>query len=158
MSVEKSLEIRRADPASPDCRVLIEELDRLQGSLYPPENNYLDSIEELQKPNCYFLGAYLDGQIVGCGAMKMVDGRYGELKRMYVIGNQRQRGIGKRLLEALETHSLQSGVRLVRLETGVNQPGALALYRRNGYTDTKAFGHYSDSVLSVFMEKQLTGV
>jgi putative acetyltransferase len=84
MSADKELVIRRVDPASPDCRVLIEELDRVQKSLYPPENNYLDSIEELQKPNCHFLAAYIDEQIVGCGALKIVDENYSELKRMYV--------------------------------------------------------------------------
>jgi putative acetyltransferase len=155
MSEAESLKIRPADPASPDCRVLIEELDRLHAALYPPENNYLDSIDELQKPNCHFLAAYLDEQIVGCGALKIVDGAYGELKRMYVAAAHRQCGIGQRLLEALEMHSAASGAMLVRLETGVRQPEALALYRRNGYKETGAFGEYSDSALNVFMEKQL---
>ena len=77
MSEAESLKILPADPASPDCRVLIEELDRIQAALYPPENNYLDSIDELQKRNCHFLAAYLDEQIVGCGAVKIVDGAYG---------------------------------------------------------------------------------
>jgi putative acetyltransferase len=156
MSVDKRLIIRRADPASPDCRVLIEELDRLQESLYPPENNYLDSIDELQKPNCCFLGAYLDQKIVGCGALRIIDGMYGEIKRMYVVDGHRQLGIGQRLLEELEVHSAESGVMLVRLETGVSQSEALALYRRNGYKETAAFGGYSDSALNVFMEKQLS--
>ena len=155
MSADKELVIRRVDPASPDCRVLIEELDRVQKSLYPPENNYLDSIEELQKPNCYFLAAYIDEQIVGCGALKIVDENYSELKRMYVVADHRQRGIGQRLLEELESRSAQSGICLVRLETGVSQPEALALYRRNGYKETGAFGQYSDSDLNIFMEKRI---
>ena len=134
---------------------MIEELDRLQASLYPPENNYLDSIDELQKPNCYFIGAYVGGRIVGCAAFKIVDGTYGELKRMYVIAGYRQLGIGQRLLEELEARSVESGVKLVRLETGVSQPQALALYRRNGYHEIEAFGGYSDSALNVFMEKRL---
>ena len=158
MSEAESLKILPADPASPDCRVLIEELDRIQAALYPPENNYLDSIDELQKRNCHFLAAYLDEQIVGCGAVKIVDGAYGELKRMYVAAAHRQCGIGQRLLEALEMHSATSGAMLVRLETGVRQPEALALYRRNGYKETGAFGEYSDSALNVFMEKQLRNV
>lgn len=155
MSADKELVIRRVDPASPDCRVLIEELDRVQSSLYPPENNYLDSIEELQKPNCHFLAAYVDDQIVGCGALKIVDENYSELKRMYVVADHRQRGIGQRLLEELESRSAQSGIWLVRLETGVSQPEALALYRRNGYKETDAFGQYSDSDLNIFMEKRI---
>lgn len=155
---DQGLIIRQADPVSPDCRVLIEELDRLQESLYPPENNYLDSIEELQKPTCRFLGAYLDQKIVGCGALKIVDGTYGELKRMYVIAGHRKHGIGQRLLEELEAQSAASGVMLLRLETGVRQPEALALYRRNGYKEIGVFGEYSDGALNVFMEKRLRNV
>jgi putative acetyltransferase len=158
MSEAEDLTIRPADPASPDCRLLIEELDRIQAALYPAENNYLDSIDELQKPNCLFLAAYLNEKVVGCGALKIVDGAYGELKRMYVAATHRRRGIGQRLLEALEIHSVASGAMLVRLETGVRQPEALALYRRNGYKETGPFGEYSDSALNIFMEKQLRNV
>jgi len=156
MSVGKNLIIRRTDPASPDCQELIEELDRLQESLYPPENNYLDSIDDLKKPNCYFLGAYLDQKIIGCGALKIVDPSYAELKRMYVMPVHRQLGIGQRLLNKLEAYAAEAGVILVRLETGVSQPEALGLYRRNGYEECVAFGRYSDSGLNVFLEKKLS--
>jgi putative acetyltransferase len=155
MSANKVLKIRRADPADPGCRALIEELDQMQESLYPPESNYLDSIKQLQHPNYHFLGAYLDRKIVGCGALKIVEGMYGEIKRMYVKTGHRQLGIGQRLLEELEVHSAASGEMLVRLETGTKQPDALALYRRNGYKEASAFGDYREGPQNVFMEKQL---
>lgn len=153
MTVEESVIIRSADPASADCRSMIRELDALQESLYSSENNYLDSIDELRKPNCYFLAAYLGNEIVGCGALKIVDGKYGELKRMYVAASQRKRGIGQKLLQALELRCALSGVNLIRLETGARQPEALALYRRNGYKEIGAFGCYAESASNVFMEK-----
>jgi len=155
MPVDERILIRPADPASSDCRVLIEELDRLQDSLYPPQNNYLDSIEQLQRSNCHFLAAYIDERIVGCGALKIVDAEYGELKRMYVQTGHRQSGIGQRILEELEAYSAANGIMLLRLETGVGQPEALALYRKNGYRLIGPFGEYSDSSLNVFMEKLL---
>lgn len=147
--------IRHADPAMPQCRDLIAKLDELQASLYPAHENYLDSIEELQKPNCYFLAAYLDEQIVGCGALKTVDGRYSELKRMYVASDRRKHGIGQRLLEELEARSASIGVFLIRLETGTRQPEALALYGRNGYKEIEAFGDYAAGDSSIYMEKCL---
>lgn len=134
---------------------MIEELDRLQESLYPNEENYLDPIEELQKPNCHFLAAYEGDQIVGCGALKNMHGHYCELKRMYVAIDRRQRGIGQCLLRELEARSASHGIHLIRLETGVRQPEALALYRRNGYKETEAFGDYAASSSSIFMEKRL---
>ena len=155
MSVDKVLEIRRADPSDSGCRAMIEELDQMQESLYPPESNYLDSIDQLQRPDYHFLGAYLDRKIVGCGALKIVEGKYGEIKRMYVKTGHRQLGIGQRLLGELEAHSTASGEMLVRLETGTKQLEALALYRRNGYKETSAFGDYCEGPQNVFMEKQL---
>jgi len=155
MNIVDDLIIRKADPASPDCQAMIRELDALQESLYSAENNYLDSIDELSKANCYFVAAYLGKELVGCGALKIVDGEYGELKRMYVAEGQRKRGIGRKLLEALEARCASSGIRIVRLETGVLQPEALALYRGNGYKEVGAFGEYSASASNLFMEKLL---
>lgn len=155
MPADDNLTIREADPGSPGCQAMIRELDALQGSLYSVEENYLDSIGELQKPNCYFVGAYLGNKLVGCGALKMVDGIYAEIKRMYVAEECRQRGIGQRILDQLEKHGVNHGVRIIRLETGRRQPEALALYRGNGYREIEAFGHYSAGASNIFMEKLL---
>jgi len=47
------------------------------------------------------------------------------------------------------------GLRLMRLETGIHQPEALALYRRAGYAERAPFGEYVADPLSVYMEKTL---
>lgn len=44
---------------------------------------------------------------------------------------------------------------MIRLETGVYQPEALALYGRAGYVERGPFGDYVADPLSVFMEKEL---
>ena len=49
----------------------------------------------------------------------------------------------------------REGVRVIRLETGINQPAAIGLYRRFGFTERRAFGAYREDPLSVFMEKHL---
>jgi putative acetyltransferase len=46
-------------------------------------------------------------------------------------------------------------VRVVRLETGVRQPAALALYRSHGYVERGPFGSYAADPLSTFFEKRL---
>jgi putative acetyltransferase len=53
----------------------------------------------------------------------------------------------------LEAHARSRGARVVRLETGIRQPEALALYRRRGYGYVPAFPPYDPDPLSVFMEK-----
>lgn len=152
---DAAVEVRPLAPADPRARRFIGELDRLQLSLYPAESNHLDPVETLAGDDVTFLAAFVAGEAVGCGAVKRMYGRYGEIKRMYVEPNARGRGVGRALIEALESTLLRCGIRLVRLETGVRQPEALALYERCGYVRIPPFGDYPDDPLSVFFEKRL---
>lgn len=65
-----------------------------------------------------------------------------ELKRMFVIPEGRGNGLARRILAALEDDARAAGrVRMV-LETGDQQPEAIALYTSSGYTPCEKFGHY----------------
>ena len=44
---------------------------------------------------------------------------------------------------------------MLRLETGIHNTEALALYRRAGFAECAAFGDYAPDPLSVFMEKRV---
>ena len=130
-------------------------LDRLQMSMYPAESNHLDPVETLERGNVTFLAAFLAGEVVGCGAAKHIPAGYGEIKRMYVEPRARGFGIGRALMDALESDLLAHGIRIARLETGTRQPEALALYERCGYRRIPPFGDYREDPLSVFFEKRL---
>lgn len=152
-----NLEIRSANPDEPGIRPLIEALDAYQLSLYPAESNHLDSLDELGKSNVLFLCACDGDTVVGCAAAKVVEDaeRYGEIKRMYVAPAYRGQGLSRRLLRELEGCLLDRDVQIARLETGIRQPEALALYERTGYRKRTPFGNYTDDPWSVFMEKNL---
>ena len=150
-----AVEIRPLAPRDPRARRLIEALDRLQTSLYPAESNHLDPIETLERDNVTFLAAFVGEEVVGCGAVKRMPSGYGEIKRMYVEPGLRGRGVGSALMDGLESSLVARGIGLARLETGIRQPEALALYERRGYTRIPPFGDYPDDPLSVFFEKRL---
>lgn len=149
--------IQLANPRAPEIAALINELDRFQLSLYPRAFCYLDSPDELCAANAYFVAAYEDGVALGCGAVKYArdDCAYGEIKRMFVRGHARGRGLSKKILEKLETHARQNHAEALRLETGAYQKEAINLYASCGFTRRGAFGGYADDALSVFMEKPL---
>jgi putative acetyltransferase len=92
---------------------------------------------------------------VGCGALRIDVGGYGEVKRMFVRPDFRGMSIGKRLLGSLEERARGLGVSCLRLETGIFQPEALALYRAAGFFERGPFGQHRPDPLSVFMEKVL---
>ena len=67
---------------------------------------------------------------------------------MYVRPEHRRRGHARRMLAELESWAGGRGYRRVVLETGVEQPEAIALYTSCGYSPIPGFGHYKDSDLS----------
>ena len=79
----------------------------------------------------------------------------GEVKRVYIRPAYRGEKLGELIVACLETIAADSGCRLLRLETGIRQQPAIALYHRCGYEQCGAFAPYSEDSLSVFMWKQL---
>jgi putative acetyltransferase len=138
---------------------LLAALDAYQSALYPAESNHFLDLDALAAPNVRFFVARLDGEAVGCGALRIhhytETGGYGELKRMYVAPAARGHRIARRILERIEAEARAAGLACLRLETGIHQPEALTLYRSAGYAERGAFGAYAPEPLSVFMEKIL---
>ncbi len=151
------MSIEALDPLSAPAAHLLALSDAYMASLYPAESNHMESPAALALPNVLFLGAYLDGELAGCGAVKLMhdDGSYGEIKRVYVLDAFRGRGLSKKLMQALEAHLVEQKIPLARLETGISQPEALGLYEKLGYQYRAPFGSYLLDPLSVFMEKRL---
>jgi GNAT superfamily N-acetyltransferase len=78
-----------------------------------------------------------------------------EVKRMFVPLHQRGQGIASTILSALETWCRELGIKKCVLETGINQPEAIALYKMNHYNIIPNFGKYEDVENSVCFEKEL---
>jgi GNAT superfamily N-acetyltransferase len=105
-------------------------------TLYPgwaPEVGPSATADELSAPSGLFLIAYAEGLPVGCGGIKRLSETAAELKRLYVAPQARNRGLAHSLLAALEDGARYAGYRVVRLDTGANQPAAIKLFRSVGY-------------------------
>lgn len=148
------IRISEESPSQSDVLALIRALDDYQNELYPPESNHLLDAASLATPNVRFYVARQGGVAVGCGAL-CAEKEYSEVKRMYVPLASRGKGIGKHMLMRLIEDAQKSGVRLLRLETGIHQHEAIALYRAFGFIERSPFGKYSKDPLSVFMELRL---
>jgi putative acetyltransferase len=147
--------IRRCNPDAPEVRALLAELDGYLNYLYPSISNPLMSIAELRAPEVIFLVAREGERLLGCGALVQRQG-YGEIKRMMVSPAARGKGLGSKILHAIEAQALAYDLQVLRLETGTQQPESIALYRRAGYSDIAPFGDYKPDPQSRFMEKRLT--
>jgi putative acetyltransferase len=153
-----TIEITRERPDSPDAARLITELEDHLSSRYPAESRHGFSVDRLVAEGVDFFVARSDGRAVGCGGILFVGDRgrpYGEIKRMYVRPDARGQGYGRRVLERLESHARDRGIDLLRLETGIDQREAIALYEGFGFVRCAPFGPYRDDPLSPCYEKPL---
>jgi putative acetyltransferase len=152
------MRLSRVEPVSASARKLIALSDEYLSALYPPEANHLDGVEALQQPHVYFVGIEHAGELVACGAAKLMhdDHAYGEIKRVFVLREHRGKGCARNIMLALEAWLRSQGVAVVRLELGISQPEALGLYGSLGYRVRGPFGTYDGNPFSIFMEKLLT--
>jgi GNAT superfamily N-acetyltransferase len=98
---------------------------------------------------------YIDNVPCGCGAIKAFSKEAMEVKRMYVSPNFRCQGIAIMILNELEKWTLEEGYTKCVLETGYQQPEALALYKKCGYQIIPNYGQYEGIENSVCFEKKL---
>ncbi|HEX8598502.1 MAG TPA: GNAT family N-acetyltransferase [Chloroflexia bacterium] len=147
--------ITRERPDTADAVALINELDAQLESLYPSENHHGFSVEKLVAEDVPFFVLCYQGTPAGCGGIKMFGTEYGEIKRMYVRPQFRGLGFGKLMLNHLSDYALACGVNLLRLETGIHQHEAIALYERMGFKRIPPFGEYTEDPLSLCYGKQI---
>src|SRR5581483_1041284 len=112
---------------------------------------------EFAPPRGEFFVGVVDGLAVSMGGWRLIGDDEAELKRMYVIESHRRRGLARRMLHHLEASAATAGVRRMLLNTGLEQPEAIALYESEGYTPVPGFGHYADAPAAVFYGKELIG-
>ena len=149
-----TLTVRNASPREKGATALLTASHDYLRALYPPEDNYFLSIDDLCVPYIAFFVAEKDGQILACGALATKHG-YGEVKSMFTAPEARGAGTGARLMQALEAEARLQGLPLMRLETGDDLYPAHRLYQRHGYRLCGPFGDYAAGPHSVFMEKRL---
>ena len=144
MSRPETITITRAELNADVSRALIGSLNAELSGLYPEPgaNHFQLDPEEVADGRGAFLVVYREGTPVGCGALRLLDAETAELKRMYLSPTVRGRGLGRRLVAALEAEARALGVRRLVLETGGRQAAALALYRATGFHPIPLYGEY----------------
>jgi putative acetyltransferase len=150
-----TITILEVPPDSADAVQLIGELDdHLLAHPYPQQSRHAFSVDKLLREGVVFFVTYYEGQLAGCGGVKMFDD-YGEVKRMFVRPIHRGRGLGKAMLNRLAEFAQSNGAKVLRLETGIYEVEAIGLYEGWGFSRRTPFGEYREDPLSVYLEKQL---
>jgi DNA-binding MarR family transcriptional regulator/GNAT superfamily N-acetyltransferase len=138
-----SVELKAVDPEHPDARYClaeyVAELNRRSERGFDPAVGATALPHEVRPPAGQFFVAYLHGEAIGCGAVKHHPDAPAELKRMWIAPAVRGLGLGRRLLETLESCARDAGAHTARIETSAVLGEALALYRSTGWVEVPAF-------------------
>jgi GNAT superfamily N-acetyltransferase len=153
-----TVEISLERPDSEDAVALITELEAHLDPLYPKESRHGYSVEKLLREDVSFFIIRDNGTPIGCGGMQFFGSDYGEIKRMYIRPQYRGLGFAKMMLAHLFEYSRSNGINVLRLETGIHQHEAIALYERAGFRSIPPFGEYKPDPLSRFYEKQILSI
>jgi GNAT superfamily N-acetyltransferase len=156
------VEIRRVTFTHPDATLLVAQVQAEYTLRYGgPDETPLD-VGVFDDPRGAFFVGYLDGGPVAMGGWRFradvaafEQRRVTEIKRMYVAQGARRRGLARMILRHLETTAHEAGSPAMVLETGIEQPEAIALYLSSGYSPVQGFGHYRWSSKSRYYGKLL---
>ena len=123
----------------------------------PPESVHAFDIDRLRQPGVTFWSAWVGEEIAGCGALKRLDDRRGEVKSMRVADAFLGQGVGRAILEHLIAEARARGMQSLWLETG-SAPAftpALRLYESAGFARCGPFEDYEEDPFSVFMTREI---
>jgi putative acetyltransferase len=153
------IHIERDDPARGDVHRLLSEHLADMFATSPAESVHALDHSALSAPSITFWTAREDGELLGCGALKILDSppgsaRNGEIKSMRTTATARGRGVATLMLRHLLDDARTRNLQRIYLETGTEDYFAPArrLYVRHGFTECPPFADYVLDPNSVFME------
>jgi GNAT superfamily N-acetyltransferase len=147
--------LRALSYEDPVAQYLVERVQQEYVARYGGRDAALVDAGDFRPPSGLFVVAEVDGVPAGCGAWRVFPPGGVEVKRVYVEPAFRRRGLARRLMAALESSAAAAGHRSVVLNTGQQQPEALALYAELGYEPVPGYGVYACAPDAVFLGKQL---
>ncbi|MEG7356916.1 GNAT family N-acetyltransferase [Bacillus inaquosorum] len=123
----------------------------------PPESIHALDAERLRGPEMTFWSAWEGNELAGCGALKELDSRHGEIKSMRTSASHLRKGVAKQILQHILEKARERGYERVSLETGsmASFKPARKLYENFGFQYCEPFADYVEDPNSVFMTKKL---
>jgi putative acetyltransferase len=151
------VEIRRDDLRGDQVLALIAEHLRGMHAASPAESVHALGVEALRGPEITFWSAWEGAELLGCGALKELDPRQGEIKSMRTAAPHLRKGVAAAMVRHIVEEATRRGYTRLSLETGSMDEFAPArtLYAKYGFTVCGPFADYGDDPNSTYMTRSL---
>jgi putative acetyltransferase len=151
------MNIKVDDLTHPAVHALLNEHLRNMFELSPPESVHALDIDKLRQPAVTFWSAWEGPLLLGCGALKELDSKHGEIKSMRTPTVHRRKGVARAMLAHIIEVAKSRSYERLSLETGSMEAfkPAQKLYESFGFSYCGPFADYVEDPNSVFMTKCL---
>ena len=141
----KELIYRVAHQVFQDTRPLEESI------MFYESKGTLDDMDDIQQTYFQKDGIFLvmtdNHQIIGTGAIRKIDEKICELKRVWLSFEYHGKGLGYRMIQELLAFAREKGYQCIRLETDRDaQKRAYELYKRLGFYEIPRYSDHQDEV------------
>lgn len=148
------MKIIKTDYNNKDYKALVVELDADLAIKDGEDHSFYNQFNSSEGINNVIV-IYENDIAVGCGAIKPFNRGTVEVKRMFVKPEHQGKGLGSLILKALEDWAKLLNYSACVLETGIRQPDAIALYKKNGYLIIENYGQYIGVENSICFKKSI---
>lgn len=145
--------IRRDDLTGPEIAELLRQHLATMALHSPPESIHALDLAALRVPEITFWTVWEGTDVLGCGALKELDPRHGEIKSMHTAARFRRRGVAAAMVRHILDEACRRAYRRLSLETGSMEgfAPARALYAGFGFAPCGPFAGYVLDPNSAFM-------
>jgi ribosomal protein S18 acetylase RimI-like enzyme len=147
------LAIKISNPNDPSAYSIIEELSQNLYERFGSDGKNSFTDWEYNNPKYLFVVAELDAEIVGCGAIRPLSDKTGEVKRMFA--KYPRKNIGQSILSFLETKAKELNYEELVLETRVKNKEACSFYLNSSYIKIPNYGKYVNRLDAICFQKNL---
>jgi len=137
-----------------DAILLMEELSDTLRFITGDSGKNSFNLDDVSVSRSLFVIAYDENyQAIGCGAIRPIDEKIAEVKRMFA--RVKTKGVGSEILSYLEIQAKKLGYSTIWLETRVINEQAVFFYKKRGYIKIDNYGKYVNNTKAICFEKKL---
>ena len=119
----------------------------------PEGSAHVLDITGLKHHSIKFWSLWEKDNLVGCGALKILEKNHGEFKSIRVADQFRKKGFGIKVIKCLINEAKKLDIKRISIETGASKffDPARKLFKKCGFKPCKPFAHYKKDINSIYL-------